>query len=831
MRRPIAVLAAAYAAGIFIQRYYPLLPQKALFTAALFAFAATLACAALRRAEAGGAAAVLLAAILGAMGYAPFQDLPASVKQLGSRFNMPVAVEGAVQAVERLPGGALRLTIFYDSIETPGEQFSCSGLMQLTIKKPCRAYLYGQRLRFSCRLRRPRNFNNPGGFDYRRFLEHRTIYFTAFSGDDRSVLVLRDSGGAALRRALERYRDRVRGLICERLAPPQREIVLALTLGEKHSLDPEVRKSFARMGASHLLAISGLHIGIVAGLAFGLACLVLRIRPRILLYAELWKTAALCTLLPVAAYCCIAGLQIPTLRAGIMICACVACLLLNRPQDVMSALGLACFAMLVWKPPSLFEISFQLSFAAVFFLILYAPLAGRLSAAIEGLDKRRSRSPALWLFRVLFGILSASVIASAATAPLTARYFQQFALAGIPANCLLVPAIGFGAVPCALAASLIMPVSQTLSALLLDASGMVIGQALLWIDFWSEALITARPIRVPGSAAIAAWYALLLIPCCLNKKRALAALLLCPAITLALFCRKDERSEALLRVTFLDVGHGDAAVIEFASGRAMLIDGGGLRSDSFDTGGRIVVPALRAMGIREVAWLVITHPHHDHIAGMGAVLKAFHPQELWVTRTDYADPIFRSILNRASSMGVCVQTLSSGTTERSIEGARIEILGPDSLQAEAASSYQELNDSSLVLKISCGRHAFLFAGDIGAVRELQLAGQSAVLGAQVLKVPHHGKRGSSTDSFLDAVHPGYAVFSCRPAAGQDLPADVLERYHQRGARVLRTDLHGAIQITSDGSRLDVRSFLPHERFMPLHQGDQARAHPATPRIN
>ena len=812
LRRPSAVLALAYGAGIFIERYYPV-SSRALLGAGAGALVLALACVCLRRATTGAAAVVLLAAVLGGLAYAPFHDLPASVKQLEAWQHRPVFVEAGVRRVEPLASGALRLTLDYDSIETADEQLVCSGRMQATLQKAFREYRYGQRLRLSCRLRRPRNFNNPGGFDYERFLAHRGIYFTVFLGDDRGVIVLREKAGRHLLRGLERYRSALRRLICEHLDAPERDLVLALLLGEKQTLDAQIKDRFARLGVAHLLAISGLHIGIVYGLAFALACFLLRRLPRLFLYVVLWKAAAVLALVPVAVYCCIAGLQIPTLRSGIMIAACIACLLMNRRQDALNALGLACAAILVWMPVSLFEISFQLSFGAVLFLILYAAPAQKLISLIEGADAGRSRPAALRMFRFLAGTLAASVIASAATAPLTALYFQQLSLAGILSNCILIPAIGFGAVPCALGAAVLLPLSETASAGLLHTAALILDQSLVWIGCWSEIPMVCARVAPPSAGAMAACYAALtLVPLCLRKRRIACACLLCAAAVALWLWPQDSRHEGCLRVTFLDVGHGDAAVIEFPQGRVMLIDSGGVRSDRFDTGESIVVPALHAMGVLDIAWLVISHAHHDHMAGMPAVMAAFKAAELWVPSDDCRDPFFTSIIHDARRKGVAVRALNSASQPVIIDGARVEFLSPDPSRAGGARAYNDVNDSSLVIKISYGAHAFLFAGDIGARQEQALLGKPADLRAQVLKVAHHGKRGSSTPVFLDAVEPECAVFSCRPSAGHDLPGDVVARYRERSVLQLRTDAHGAIRFISDGGRLEIHTFLPHGKF-------------------
>jgi len=811
LRQPVAVLAAAYAAGICIQRYF-FVSQSLLYAIALCALIVACVCLVVRYGACAIGAVVLLAASLGALAYAPFHSLPESARQLQGWLNRPVAVEGVVRQVEFRPSGALRLTLSYDSIETPEKQQLCRGLLLVTLKQTSREYCYGQRLRFNCRLRRPHNFNNPGGFDYERFLAHRNVYVTAFLNDDRTVLLLREGCGNPLVAALERYRSKLRQFVRGQLADPERAMVLALLLGEKQTLDPQIRQQFARLGLAHLLAISGLHIAIVAGLVFALACFALRRMPRLLLFVVLWKAAALVSIVPVLLYCCVAGLRIPTLRAGIMIFVCIVALLIDRRTNIFNALALACFIILIWWPASLFEISFQLSFSAVFFLIVCAPRVQKMFAAIELTAMSRSRRALHGLYRFLGGILAASFIATAATAPITAFYFQQMPIGGVFANCLLVPAIGFVAVPCSLLAAVAFPLSETVAAGLLHAAALMLEQALLWIRFWSNAPLVSVSVLPPSAGAMIVYCILLLyLLFCDRKRRIVPVFFLC-CVVVVLWIRQPQDSAGLLRITFLDVGHGDATIVQFPRGGTMLIDAGGLRSERFNTGELIVAPALRALGIRQVSWLVISHPHHDHMAGIPFIANNFQPMELWLPTESYPDPFLQKLVFSARLQGLRLRSPARGAAPITIDGVSVEILSPEPGQAAAARTYHALNDSSLVMKISYGAHAFLLTGDIGMHQEQKLLKSPIALKANVLKVPHHGKRASSTSAFLDAVAPDSAIFSCRPYAGRDIPAGVFSRYRDRGVHVFRTDRQGAIQITSNGTRLETYTFMPHREF-------------------
>jgi competence protein ComEC len=200
------------------------------------------------------------------------------------------------------------------------------------------------------------------------------------------------------------------------------------------------------------------------------------------------------------------------------------------------------------------------------------------------------------------------------------------------------------------------------------------------------------------------------------------------------------------------------------------------------------------------------------MAGIPFIARHFQPLELWVPTEEYADPPLQKLIHSARLQGLRIRTPVQGVMPLNIDGVSVEIVSPEPGRAAAARTYHDLNDSSLVMKISYGAHTFLLTGDIGLHQEHRLLKRPMDLRAHVLKVPHHGKRGSSTAAFLDAVNPDSAIFSCRPYAGRDIPGGVLSRYRDRGVHVFRTDRHGAIQITSNGARLETYTFMPYREF-------------------
>jgi competence protein ComEC len=258
-----------------------------------------------------------------------------------------------------------------------------------------------------------------------------------------------------------------------------------------------------------------------------------------------------------------------------------------------------------------------------------------------------------------------------------------------------------------------------------------------------------------------------------------------------------------LSVSFMDVGHGDAILVELPGRKTMLVDGGGQREGTYDIGERVVSPFLWDRGIKHVDAVVLTHPHPDHGRGLQAVVRNFSVGEFWEGGAHPKAP---------STLGLHAE-LPEELTRRGLfrgdrihkGGVRIEVLHPGAGDTDSSS---EANRDSLVLRLVYGRTALLLTGDILAGSEREILEECGEIGAAVVKAPHHGSRSSSSRAFLDAVSPQCVVISCGRQR-QGLPAhEVLRRYVRMGALVYRTDIHGAITITSDGMTVSVRTAVP-----------------------
>lgn len=270
------------------------------------------------------------------------------------------------------------------------------------------------------------------------------------------------------------------------------------------------------------------------------------------------------------------------------------------------------------------------------------------------------------------------------------------------------------------------------------------------------------------------------------------------------WCLAARRHPGVLRVTFLDVGQGDAAILESPSGKVLVLDTGGIMEDGDDQGRRVVVPFLKHEGINHIDALLLTHPHADHIGGAVTLLRQFPVDLLMDNSQDSASPLVTNILEAAQARQVHYRPAQCGQTLDLGDGVTARLLAP------TAQDIQGLpNDASIVLRVDYGRTAFLLTGDAEAGEEAEIVRSGQPLACDVLKAGHHGSHTSTTPEFLAAAHPRLAVISVgtHNLYGHPSP-DVVERLHDSGVRVFRTDKNGAVTCLSDSVSVRAETMLP-----------------------
>jgi competence protein ComEC len=600
----------------------------------------------------------------------------------------------------------------------------------------------------------------------------------------------------------------------------------AMMFGDRAGLQKTQRLGFERTGSFHLFVVSGMHVGLLAGLVFWLT--------RWLKLRE-WLATVL-TLVFTFGYALLTGFGAPVQRALFMTAVFLVARLLTRDRSVLNALGAAALAVLVWSPAALFESSFQMTFLAIIAIGGIAiPLGERsflpYARAAESIgDKWRDLGmppheaqfrlmlrlwgevlgnllggwalalPAL-LIRWGLWALELSLIGAVAEMVMVlpmAMYFHRATMFAVPTNMLSVPLVAVLAPMAvitfcaAIVNSWIAILPGAITALLLHGVTGVIGRV---------SAIRVADLRVPGPGL---WIALLAAVgwafCCwavrYSRRWAWIAVAMLPAIAaIVLWPEAVVKSPGLMEVTAIDVGQGDSIFIVAPDGETMLIDAGGpvggvteaaATTSQFDVGEEVVSPYLWSRQFRRLDVIALSHAHSDHMGGMPAVMRNFKPKELWVS-IDPASNAYHALLREAIELGITVRHFYAGDAV-AWGGMKVTVLAPE---AGYTNSGEPLNNDSLVMRMQYGNASVLLEGDAEAPSEREMLDHNRVTTATLLKVGHHGSKTSTTQEFLNAVSPKDAVISVGKGNTFGHPRfEVIERIADARARLYRTDEFG-----------------------------------------
>jgi competence protein ComEC len=578
-------------------------------------------------------------------------------------------------------------------------------------------------------------------------------------------------------------------------------VVAALVSGDRSAIGDELSAALRRAGVGHLLAVSGLHIGALAWLVFSVTRRLWAMLGRAASAIDPEVAASLASLAAAGAYAAITGGRPSALRALLV----VAVLLLGRARArrarVIDALGAAAIALLLHRPALLFDPSFQMSFGA----------AAVLSIAFGGRPPRRT-----WGGRCA-SLVIASAWATAATAPVAAAMFGEIAPVAALTNVVAIPAVALFVLPVALAGTAIAAIAPGIGGALLDLA-IAAADVLCAGSRAVAAVAPSFPLPALSGLEMIAWAAALGALLWATRRRHLGAALLGVALAAAtLASALWPPPPGGLRVTFIDVGQGDAALVETPGGAAILIDTGGLpggrrldRRSIEVPGARAVLPLLRERRIRALDVVALSHPHPDHHGGLGALIGAVEIREVWAVPGPGAVPDLDAVLRALAVTGTEVRAPPESID---IGGVRVEVLAPRYLGRIAADPVSSVNDNSMVLAIEYAGRRILFTGDIEVDgEELLLADRRGRLRADLVKVAHHGSSTSSTESFVAATGAAHAIISCGRGNRFGFPdGGVVDRWRAAGARIIRTDVVGSITASIDrGGAISVETAAPIE---------------------
>jgi competence protein ComEC len=701
-------------------------------------------------------------------------------------------------------------------------------------------FRYGERLRFPVKLSLPRNFRNPGAFDYEGYLAENGI---AALGSVKLQDVRCLPGFSGSRAELWRtrvHRSLIEGI--QALWPAnQAALVDTVLLGDNNLLGVETRADFQRTGTYHVLVVSGLKVGILALVTFWM----LR-----RLHLNDFASSAITALLAVS-YALLTDVGAPVWRATLMLILYLATRLLYRQRSILNTVGAAALALLIVDPSQLFGASFQLSFLCMLVIggigmPILDRTTKRLSRAFRNLESTSydlALSPSLVQLRLdlrliagrfqrffgtrlpLIGIAGlgrcsvlvyefvlVSILLQVGFVLPMAYYFHRATLVSLPANIIVVPlteiimiaagiAIGLGYFSTSAAKILALPAGLALKAT--DAT----------VHWMGRLRIADTRVATPGFWVAFLTCAALVLAIILARRRPLLATaglvaVAASAIWISFVPPRPDFRLGALEVTAIDVGQGDSILLVTPQGRTLLVDAGGLPAwmhSDLDIGEDVVSPYLWSRGISRLDTVAITHAHADHIGGMPAILANFHPHQLWLG-VDSPSPELQRVLQDAKSLGVSIVPHTAGD-KLEMGGAKVRILAP---LASADLQLSRPNDTSLVMKVTYKATSALLEGDAERKEENLVSEEDPH--ADLLKVAHHGSATSTAPEFLAAVHPRFAVISVGARNVYGHPRqEVLDRLAQSKVGTYRTDTSGAVTFYLDG-----RNVIPAAAASGVH---------------
>jgi competence protein ComEC len=644
----------------------------------------------------------------------------------------------------------------------------------------------GRRLRAPLQLHRPSRYLNPDVPDFERALARRgtTLVGTVKSG---ALVELLNRGGrideatASVRAYARRAISQAVGSYSARSAA----IVAAIVIGDRAGLDDEIVRRLQEAGTYHVIAISGGNIAILAGLMLAVFRLA----------GMLGRTAMLSAMVVLVAYARLVGGGASVDRATLMAVVYFAARVIDQRSPPLNTLALVAACLLVTQPLSLLDPAFGLTFGATLAILVAAPI-------VVTWNVPHRLVPVATL-------LVASIATEVMLLPVGALLFSRVTFAGLALNFAAIPLMaivqvaGMAVVPAAAASTHAAAALGYLAHV--AAAGLVRSAELA--RFAPAVIFRVAP---PAAWIVVVYYVAIVVGWTRWRHRlwrwTSIGLVVCGALWIVAepWAILAARGDHLLHLTLIDVGQGDAVLVRFPRGTAMVVDAGGLSgSSSFDIGDRVVAPVLRASGVRRLAALVLTHGDPDHIGGAASVIREFRPREVW---EGIPVPPFEPLrVLRAEAQAVRATWVTLRTGDRvTLDGVDVIVRHPDVPDWERQ---RVRNDDSVVLELRWREVSVLLTGDIGKAVEHTLASTIPPAPIRVVKIPHHGSLTSSTPEFLRTVAPQIAIVSAGRTNhfGHPVP-EVLERYRSMGAEVFRTDQDGAVTLDSNGYSVSVTTF-------------------------
>ncbi len=787
---PAFRLAFCFAAGIIIGAHVHLPPPAWGFLCLVLWLPTVVA---VKRAACPGAFLSIIAGLLflscGALKLA--MDSPAHPLLPEPPNAKAVLVTGRVTGPPEVKGRGITFTLLSDSCYVDGRGALLPLLISVAVRRPMGSACpisYGMTLLLRGSISAPPAERNPGEFSLRAYYENMGIV-AVLSVEDPGGIVIRDSTGGApfMRECLYPIRGAILRRVGETLPGMEGEFLKDLLLGERSGISEETKEAFVDAGVAHVLAISGYRVLVVAAMV--MAALTLfrvprRLRPFIAAPALLF-------------YMVLAQAHPPVVRGTVMALVFILRGPVQRRSSSRNALGVAALLILGVDSRQIFDAGFQLSFGAVLAILFFLPPLQRMIARGEG--RGLIFRSCAWVLRSI----ALSLIVSLGTLPVTAACFGRVSLVGLLTNIAVVPATGAGMVlgVLSLGAGLI---SSPLGAAYAAADGLLLNWTIRFSEFAGSLPFASVATGRFGLWEAIPWYAGIGLATHWRDRRGAARFLalLLAGLNAVMFLRPDPVSgRGVLRVSMIDVGQGDAILVEFPGGETLLVDAGPLTL-ARNAGKKTVLPFLKRKGIRAIDILLITHPDADHCGGAAFIIRSFPVRRVIESDAGGMTVVFGSYHAAARARGSPLSLAWRGESITAAQCARLYVLWPGRQRTASTPPSRRggSNNASIVFKLVYGDVSFLFTGDAEKESEMRMIRSfGSFLRSTVLKVAHHGSDSGTSQEFLDAVRPDVALVSVGLHNRFRHPsAALLRRLDAARVRVLRTDRDGAVVLATDG---------------------------------
>ena len=661
--------------------------------------------------------------------------------------------------------------------------------------------IYGQvgdGIQLTGSIREFHDYGNPGRMN--TVMSNKTKGICGRAMISKYSLVIEPRQEHTLARLAEQVRNKYEEYMAQAMPKQDAAAIFAMLFGGYQGIRPELLEAFTVTGIVHILSVSGSHITLMAGTA-NIVGRFLHMSPR--------ATAALATGV-ILFYSLLAGAIPPVIRSALMGILTLLALTASRERDAQHILGLVALGLLLYSPLWLFDISFQLSFGATAGLLYLAPPLREIL---------RNKLPVF-----VADSLAVTIGAQLSVLPIIAWYFNVLSLSSLLANLVIAPIVEWIIVAGLLAGLLASLIPMAGKVVFLLAS-VVLG-LVYELSRWVAALPGSQ-IYMPtfswwggmlyymglGWLIIDGEHRKRLMSCVgmgrtLRDSKGWQAVFLLGMLVVVFCCGQMWCNNKEMQVHFIDVGQGDSALVITPHGRAFMVDTGGVREGSYDIGSRVDVPYLLHYGVQKLDYIFLTHAHDDHAGGVKGILTKIPVGAIGIGHEGAEDYLQAFGTGKIGKIKKLLVPLQEGSSIE-LDGVRIDMLySPESRKVQERQLQATGNEFSNLIRVSYGEASFLFTGDLVAEQEQQVLANGTNVASTVLKVGHHGSRTSSSQEFLTAVNPSWAVISCGYNNSFGHPhKEILNRLIScTKAEILRTDQQGAIVFRTDGKSIKVESF-------------------------